>query len=92
MKTKQIKGKVKYITPVPFAWFTTKKDGDLVIVCLEQLIEAQKKHESALEEAEKRGIEKVVEMWKNHETPSGKWDEHINSWDKKLAELAEKKI
>jgi uncharacterized ferredoxin-like protein len=50
-----MKTKVKFITPIPYAYLPTKKgvdSKDLVIVSLEQLIKLQEKIEK-LEEKEK---------------------------------------
>jgi len=40
--TNKIKGKVKFLTPVPYMQLPKQKDTDLVAVSLEQLIRVQK--------------------------------------------------
>lgn len=59
----QNKGVIKFITPVPYAFLPTKKgtdSKDLVVVSLEQLMEAQKRHEEEIEKAREEGREEVV--------------------------------
>lgn len=93
-KSKRIKrGTIKFITPVPYAHLDD--NGEIVVVLLRDLIEAQKSYESALQ-AKEREMVQEIEKWMNDEIIDGYGRAlviDVEQWKKlksKLSNLSEK--